>query len=82
MRWEDTDLDRLSEALHERIGTGRYRDAAMGSCPVDEGNATFAVYRIAVLLRRPEAAASGSGGSAHLHFINQMTGIFSRTPAN
>jgi len=57
MRWEDADLDRLPEALLERIATGRYRDAAVGSCPVDDGNATFTVYRVAVLLLRPEVAA-------------------------
>lgn len=56
MRWEDADLDRLPEALLERIATGRYRDAAVGSCPVDDGNPTFTAYRVAVLLLRPEAA--------------------------
>ena len=57
MRWQATDLDRLPEALLERIATGRYRDAAVGSCSNDDANATFTVYRVAVLLLRPEAAA-------------------------
>jgi len=57
MRWQATELDRLPEALLERIATGRYRDAAVGSCSADDANATFTVYRVAVLLLRPEAAA-------------------------
>ena len=57
MRWEDTTLDRLPEALLERIATGRYQEAAVGSCPSGDANPTFSVYRVAVLLLRPEAAA-------------------------
>jgi hypothetical protein len=55
MRWEDADLDHLPEALLERIATGRYRDAAVGSCAVDDGDSSFTTYRIAVLLLRPES---------------------------
>ena len=57
MRWEDATLDRLPEALLERIATGRYREAAVGSCPAGEANPTFTVYRVAVMLLRPEATA-------------------------
>jgi uncharacterized protein YkwD len=57
MRWQDAGLERLPGALLDRIATGRYRDAAVGSCPSQNPETTFTVYRVAVLLLRPEPAA-------------------------
>ena len=51
MRWEDADLSRLPEALTTRLASGRYRSAAVGSCPAHGGQPAFTVYRVAVLLR-------------------------------
>ena len=58
MRWEASTLDRLPEALLERIATGRYHEAAVGSCPLDDANPSFTAFRIAVLLLRPQSAAA------------------------
>src|ERR1700677_2934479 len=58
MRWQDSALDRLPEALLERIATGKYHDAAVGSWPSPSTEATFTVYRVAVLLLRPETGAT------------------------
>jgi len=57
MRWEATALDRLPEALIERIATGRFHEAAVGSCPAGGSSPTFTIYRVAVLLLRPESTA-------------------------
>jgi len=58
MRWQAGELDRLPEALLERISTGRYREAAVGSCSSPTAATTFTSYRVAVLLLRPVSAAS------------------------
>jgi hypothetical protein len=50
MRWESSSLDRLPEPLTERIATGKYRSAAVGSCAADGPQAGFTSYRLAVLL--------------------------------
>jgi len=56
MRWQDAELDRLPGALLDRIATGKYHEAAVGSCPVQSAETTFTVYRVAVLLLRPVSA--------------------------
>ncbi len=58
MRWQDAALSHLPEALLDRIATGKYKEAAVGSCPSQSANGTFTVYRVAVLLLRPESGAS------------------------
>jgi uncharacterized protein YkwD len=58
MRWQDSALDRLPDALLERIATGKYHEAAVGSCPSPSADGTFTVYRVAVLLLRPETGAT------------------------
>jgi hypothetical protein len=58
MRWQDVALDRLPEALLERMATGKYHEAAVGSCPSQSADGTFTVYRVAVLLLRPTTGAS------------------------
>jgi uncharacterized protein YkwD len=50
MRWQDSDLSRLPQALVDRLSSGNYRDAAIGSCPAAGDQNTFSAYRIAVLL--------------------------------
>ena len=57
MRWQDAELDHLPGALLDRIASGKYRDAVVGSCPVQSAATTFTVYRVAVLLLRPVSAA-------------------------
>jgi uncharacterized protein YkwD len=56
MRWQDAELSHLPEALLDRIATGKYREAAVGSCASQSADGTFTVYRIAVLLLRAESA--------------------------
>jgi uncharacterized protein YkwD len=60
MRWQDAALDRLPEALLERIATGKYHDAAVGSCPSQSADGTFTAYRVAVLLLRPATVGTRS----------------------
>jgi uncharacterized protein YkwD len=50
MRWQDADLTRLPQALVDRLASGRYREAAVGSCPAQISEGSFAAYRVAVLL--------------------------------
>lgn len=50
MRWQDSQLDQLPGALVNRLSTGKYRRAAVGSCPAQGTQGTFTAYRFAVLL--------------------------------
>lgn len=50
MRWQDADLTRLPQALVDRLATGNYRRAAVGSCPAQIAGGAFTAYRVAVLL--------------------------------
>jgi uncharacterized protein YkwD len=58
MRWQDAELSHLPGALLDRISTGKYREAAVGSCPSQSSEQTFTVYRVAVLLLKPEQGGS------------------------
>jgi hypothetical protein len=50
LRWQDSDLTHLPQALTEQIKTPRYSQAAVGSCPAQDVNGAFTAYRVAVLL--------------------------------
>jgi hypothetical protein len=50
MRWQDSQLAQLPQALMEKVASGRYRRAAVGSCPAEGQEGTFTAYRVAVLL--------------------------------
>jgi uncharacterized protein YkwD len=50
MRWTDPDLSRLPQALVDKLRTGNYRQAAVGSCPAQDLGGPFTAYRLAVLL--------------------------------
>lgn len=50
MRWQDANLDQLPPRLVESLSSGRYRQAAVGSCPARGAEGSFTVYRVAVLL--------------------------------
>jgi Cysteine-rich secretory protein family len=50
MRWQDGNLDQLPARLVENLASGRYRRAAVGSCPPRGAEGAFTVYRVAVLL--------------------------------
>jgi hypothetical protein len=50
MRWQDADLTHLPQALLDRIASGQYRQAAVGSCPTQGQEGSFTAYRVAVLL--------------------------------
>jgi len=50
MRWQDADLSKLPKALADRLASGRYREAAVGSCPAQISEGSFTAYRVAVLL--------------------------------
>ncbi len=50
MRWEASDLNRLPDVLEQKISTGRYRTAAVGSCNGGSEGPGFTTYHLAVLL--------------------------------
>lgn len=50
MRWQSGDLTTLPKQLASRLASGRYRAAAVGSCPAEGVEGSFSAYRIAVLL--------------------------------
>jgi hypothetical protein len=50
MRWQDGDLSRLPQALVDRLASGNYRQAAVGSCPAQVAEGAFSAYRVAVML--------------------------------
>jgi uncharacterized protein YkwD len=50
MRWQGADLNQLPKALVDRLASGRYHRAAVGSCPAQGLQGSFSAYRIAVLL--------------------------------
>jgi uncharacterized protein YkwD len=50
MRWQDAELRRLPQPLVDRLVSGKFHQAAIGSCPVQDTEGTFTAYRVAVLL--------------------------------
>jgi hypothetical protein len=50
MLWVGADLNRLPGKLVDRIASGQYREAAVGSCPAQSAGSAFTAYRVAVLL--------------------------------
>jgi hypothetical protein len=50
MRWQDADLTRLPQALVQKLASGNYRQAAVGSCAARGQEGSFTTYRVAVLL--------------------------------
>lgn len=50
MRWQDSELAQLPDALQQKLSSRRYRYASIGSCPARGVEGTFTAYRVAVLL--------------------------------
>jgi hypothetical protein len=50
MRWQDSELKQLPAALSEKLATGQYRVAAVGSCAPHGEAGSFTAYRVAVAL--------------------------------
>ena len=50
IRWQNSDLTRLPKELVDHLASGRYRQAAVGSCPAQDEDGAFTSYRVAVLL--------------------------------
>jgi len=50
MRWQGADLNQLPKVLADKLDSGRYRRAAIGSCPAQDLEGAFTAYRMAVLL--------------------------------
>jgi uncharacterized protein YkwD len=49
-RWQGAELDRLPKALVDKLSSGNYRSAAIGSCDAQGSVGSFTAYRVAVLL--------------------------------
>jgi len=64
MRWQDTQLARLPSQLVDRIATGKYKEAVIGSCVANTAANTFTDYRVAVLLLRPVLPGSRTVASS------------------
>jgi hypothetical protein len=50
IRWQNADLSHLPQDLVKQLASGKYRSAAIGSCPAQNGGGAFTSYRVAVLL--------------------------------
>lgn len=50
MRWQDAQLSQLPQALADKLATGRYRQAEVGSCRTSSSVGSFSAFRIAVIL--------------------------------
>jgi hypothetical protein len=50
MRWQNADLTQLPQDLADKLASARYSQAEVGSCPAENVEGSFTVYRIAVLL--------------------------------
>ncbi|HUB52287.1 MAG TPA: CAP domain-containing protein [Terracidiphilus sp.] len=50
-RWQDPNLDKLPQSLADKLATGNFHSAAIGSCaPLRAVQGAFTSYRVAVLL--------------------------------
>ena len=49
-RWQNSDVDHLPTTLTEKLASGQYHRAAVGSCPAQGVEGMFTAYRVAVLL--------------------------------
>ncbi|HTB95958.1 MAG TPA: CAP domain-containing protein [Terracidiphilus sp.] len=50
MRWQDASLSDLPRALAQKLASGQYHQAEVGSCPAQNVDGQFTAYRVAVLL--------------------------------
>jgi hypothetical protein len=50
MRWQAADLTELPQALREKLASGSFRQAAVGSCAAQGSQGSFTAYRVAVIL--------------------------------
>jgi len=50
MRWQDADLTHLPQALIDRLSSGQFHQAAVGSCAPHDVEGAFTLHRMAVLL--------------------------------
>jgi len=50
IRWQDSDLSHLPQQLVSQLKSGKYRQAAVGSCPAQYNGGAFTSYPVAVLL--------------------------------
>lgn len=50
MRWQAGDLTRLPPVLVQKLASGSYHAASVGSCAAQTGETSFSAYRVAVLL--------------------------------
>ncbi len=50
IRWQNSDLSHLPRDLVNQLRSGRFRQAAIGSCPAQDDGGAFTSYRVAVLL--------------------------------
>jgi hypothetical protein len=50
MRWQDASLTQLPKSLSDRLASGQFHHAVVGSCPAQYVEGAFTVYRVTALL--------------------------------
>lgn len=50
MRWQSPSLDVLPKVLSQKLASGQYRSASVGSCTPEGARDSFTAYRVAVVL--------------------------------
>jgi len=57
MRWQNPDVSQLPPELQQRIASQHFREASVGSCPVQGVESGFTLYRVAVFLYDDDSPA-------------------------
>jgi len=57
IRWQSPDVTQLPQELAKKVASGDYRQAAVGSCPPQNVDGSFTLYRVAVFLYGQDSAA-------------------------
>jgi hypothetical protein len=50
LRWQSSDVTQLPRDLAQQLATGKFRQAAVASCPAQNDEGAFTAYRFAALL--------------------------------
>lgn len=50
MRWQSSSIAELPKVLTDKLATGKYRSASVGSCKAEGPQDSFSAYRVAVVL--------------------------------
>jgi len=57
IRWQNPDVTQLPQPLLQKVASGEYRQASVGSCPPQNVEGDFTLYRVAVFLYGQDSAS-------------------------